>query len=134
MPTDTRAQEIWAELNKLAPLPDGESVTAASLARWMALEAQLAWARITGPDDPVTETDIAILQGSFAASHALLAFAEVDHVAADEAAVQIREAFNPPGIGEWLYEHLGDDAGAIGALAKELARVTAPGKSAEATS
>ena len=69
-----------------------------------------------------------IMTGYFAGAHALLAFAEDDGRVgnADEAATQIREAFDPPGIGEWLWEHLGDDAEKIAALAEELAKVTAP--------
>ena len=133
-PNISRPAEIRGELGRLAPYPeDGAEVTARGLARWMAMEAQLAWARMTGMDHPVTITDIAILQGNFAAAHALLAFADADGRGdghADEAAVQIREAFDPPGIGEWLWEHLGDDAEKIAALAEELARATAP---AEAT-
>jgi hypothetical protein len=125
--TTTRATEIRAELDKLAPYPDGEDVTAQSLARWLAMEAQLAWARITSMDHPVTPADTGILTGYFAGAHALLAWAEDDGraFAADEAAVQIREAFEPPGIGEWLWEHLGEDAEQIATLAEELARVTA---------
>jgi hypothetical protein len=125
--TTTRAREIRAELDKLAPYPDGENVTARSLARWLAMEAQLAWARITSMTHPVTAADTGILTGYFAGAHALLAFAEDDGRAfgADEAAVQIREAFEPPGIGEWLYEHMGDDAERIAELAQELAEATA---------
>lgn len=127
MPDAARAQEIRAELEKLAPYPDGEAVTARSLARYLAMEAQLAWARMTGMDHPVTPADVGILTGYFAGAHALLGWAEDDGraFAADEAAVQIREAFEPPGIGEWLREHLGDDAERIAELAEELARVTA---------
>ena len=126
--TTTRAREIRAELDKLAPYPDGDTATALGLARWLAMEAQLAWARITGMDHPVTPADIGIMTGYFAGAHALLAFAEDDGRVgnADEAATQIREAFDPPGIGEWLWEHLGDDAEKIAALAEELAKVTAP--------
>ena len=131
MSGNERAREIRAELDKLAPYPDGEDVTARSLARWLAMEAQLAWARVAGMDHPVTPADIGIMTGYFAGAHALLAFAEDDGRAfgADEAAVQIREAFEPPGIGEWLWEHLGDDAEKIAALAEERAVATAPVKS-----
>jgi hypothetical protein len=121
----TRAHEIRAELDKLAPYPDGEDVTARSLARWLAMEAQLAWARITSMDHPVTPADTGILTGHFAGAHALLALATAAPEDADAVAREIREAFEPPGIGEWLWEHLGDDAALIGALAEELARVTA---------
>ena len=129
----TRALEIRAELEKLAPYPDGDTATARSLARWLAMEAQLAWARITGMDHPIAPADIGIMTGYFAAAHALLAYAEDDGRAfgADEAAVQIREAFDPPGIGEWLWEHLGDDAEKIAELAEELAKVTAPAEAGE---
>jgi len=64
--TSTRAQEIRAELEKLAPYPANGDVTARGLAHWMAMEAQLAWARMTGMDHPITMTDVAILQGNFA--------------------------------------------------------------------
>ena len=125
--TTTRAWEIRAELDKLAPYPDGEDVTARSLARWLAMEAQLAWARMTGMDHPITMGDVGIVQGYFAAAHALLKLAEVDEVAADECAGQIRDAFGDGGsIGEFLWEHHGGHAKAIGALADELAWVTAP--------
>jgi hypothetical protein len=129
LPDETRARQVRAELDRLAPYPDGDAVTARSLARYLAMEAQLAWARVTGMDHPITPGDIGILQGYFAAAHALLAWAGADETRgeADEAAVQIREAFEPPGIGEWLWEHLGDDAERIAALAEELARATAPG-------
>ena len=122
--TTTRAREIRAELDKLAPYPESGDVTARGLARWMAMEAQLAWARMTGMDHPITKLDIAILQGNFAAAHALLALDE-PKVSANAVAAEIREAFDPPGIGEWLWEHLGDDAERIAALAEELAKVTA---------
>lgn len=128
MPDAIRALEIRAELENLAPYPDGDTTTARSLGRWLAMEAQLAWARVAGMDHPVTPADIGIMTGYFAAAHALLAFAEDDGRVgnADEAAVQIREAFDPPGIGEWLYEHLGDDADRIAVLADELSAATVP--------
>jgi hypothetical protein len=124
MPDAARAQEIRAELEKLAPYPANGDVTARGLARWMAMESQLAWARMTGMDHPITMTDVAILQGNFAAAHALLALATAEPADADAVAGEIREAFDPPGIGEWLYEHLGDDAEQIAALAEELAKAT----------
>ena len=129
--TTTRAQEIWAELFKIVPYPDTGTVTARSLARWLALDAQLAYARVTGMDHPITEEDIAILQGNFAAAHALLALTTAEPGDADAVAREIREAFDPPGIGEWLWEHLGDDAERIAELAEELARVTAPAEAGE---
>ena len=133
MPEATRALEIRAELAKLAPYPEDGPVTARGLARWLAMEAQLAWARVTGMDHPVTPADIGIMTGYFAGAHALLAFAEDDGRVgnADEAAVQIREAFDPPGIGEWLWEHLGDDAEKVAGLAEELAQATAPAEPGE---
>ena len=127
--TTTRAQEIWAELFKIVPYPDTGTVTARSLARWLAMEAQLAWARITSMTHPVTPADTGVLTGYFAAAHALLGLAAADQADADAVAQEIREAFEPPGIGEWLWEHLGDDAALIGALAEELAAVTAGVKS-----
>ena len=124
--TTDRAQEIRAELDKLAPCPESGDVTARGLARYFAMEAQLAWARMIGMDHPVTERDTILLTGYFGAAHALRAFAKRDPSWADDVAGEIREAFDPPGIGEWLWEHLGGDAEKIAALAEELARVTAP--------
>lgn len=124
----SRPSEIRRELDTLAPYPaDDAVVTARGLACYMAMESQLAWARMTGMDHPITMTDIAILQGYFAAAHALLKFAEVDEVAADECAATVRGAFGDGGsVGEFLWEHHGGHAKAIAALADELAWVTAP--------
>ena len=132
-PNISRPAEIRAELDRLAPYPpDDAEVTARGLAHWLAMESQLAWARMTGMDHPITMGDVAIVQGYFAAAHALLKFSEVDQVAADECAVQIRDAFGDGGsIGEFLWEHHGGHAKAIGALADELATVTAPAEDGE---
>jgi hypothetical protein len=121
--TTDRAREIRAELEELAPYPESGDVTAQGLGRYLAMEAQLAWARMTGTDHPITTTDIAILQGYFAAAHALLALDEAGG-GADAVAAEIREASEPPGTGEWLWEHLGGDAEKITALAEELAKET----------
>lgn len=120
---DTRAQEIRAELDRLAPL---EGDTATSLARYCAMEGQVAWARLTGMDHEITTTDIAIILGYFAAAHALTYAAGLNSEKADQGATEIRDAWlSPPGAGEWVYVHLGPDAKRIAALAGELARVTA---------
>lgn len=129
MTSNGRAQEIRAELDKLAPL---QGDTATGLSKYCAMEAQVAWARLTGMDHPVTETDIAIIQGNFAAAHALRYAASMDKTEADVAAAEIRDAWlNPPGAGEWVYEHLGSDAERIADLAEELARATAPAEAGE---
>lgn len=122
MTDDTRAREIRAELNKLAPFREDPPLTARETARYCAMEAQVAWARTMDPETGIAMGDIGIVQGYFATAHALLALAAVDPAAADECAAQIVSAWNDGGgTGEWIYEHLGPDAKRIAALAQEMA-------------
>lgn len=121
-----RVGEIRAELNRLAPYePAGEAVTAGSLGRYLAMEAQVAWARMTSMDWPILPADIGLLQGNFAAAHALLALHELAPQEAGEVAEQIHQAFEDGGgVGEWLRDHHGADTERIAGLAAELAKVT----------
>jgi len=127
IPADAAA--IRKRLNAIAPLkPQGRAVTADSLGRYLAMEAQLAWSRSAGSiDHPVTMQDIAIVTGYFAAAHALLRLHDTAPQEADEVAEEIAGALEDPGdIGSWLWEHHGSRAQEVADLAAALAKATAP--------
>lgn len=135
--TTDRAQEIRAELNEIAPFPAwGTPVTALSVAKYLDVRAQILWSQhivpFTGAQGESLDPQAVMhMNASFAAAHALRFFHQFLPQEADEVASQIAEAWNDGGgTGEWLYEHLGDDAEKIAGLAEELARVTAPAKAA----
>jgi hypothetical protein len=126
-----RGWEIRAELNELAPLPDGD-LNARRLARWFAMEAQVAWARLTSVHAPITKADIALSAGYAAAAHALLHLAALDATAAAVCAAQVRDAIEDgSGTGELTWQHLSltgtdpGDAARIVSLAAELAELPA---------
>lgn len=116
------AGKLCARLLELAPYPEAGPVTAVGLSRYMAMEAQRAWARITGSrPSPTPDMDNAIVTGYFAAAFALMRL-DNDYGDQDEDATQIRDAMaDGGGVGEHLWELLGPHAEEIAALAAELA-------------
>jgi|ERR1017187_3451649 hypothetical protein len=127
--TAAKVREIRGQMEKLAPYQASGQVTAKGVARYLAMETQVAWSRAMNGTASPSVTDIAIITGQFAAVHALLALAEADPKAADETAAEIRDAWEDGGgVGEWTWEHLGPDAKEIARLAGELATVIAPGQ------
>jgi hypothetical protein len=117
-----RAKQIRDRLNEIAPWPEwGTEITAESVARYLAVCAQLGWIRNVTPFiRDGQEIPVAQFAAQFAAAHALLALAEVDPERARLTAAQIADAWNDGGgIGEWLWEHLtalGVDVDEIGRL------------------
>lgn len=119
------AEEIRARLNELAPFKPADNITAVSLARWLAMEAQVIWARMLDPGGPIDPRDIGAMHGYFAAAHALLAFHSVAMGPADHAAQQIAAAIDSAGdVGEWLWELHGANATEVGLLSHRLAALT----------
>lgn len=124
---DQEAVQIRRRLEEIAPLRTSGAVTAVGLARQQAVEAQIAWSRMTGMDHPITMQDIAILHGCFGTAHALLALAEAAPAKADEVADQILGAWEDGGgVGEWIWEHHGEHAQEITNLANRLEEITPP--------
>lgn len=122
-----RVAEIRAELIRLAPCPtaDDDDLTAVKVARYLAMEAQVIWARMTSMDWPITPAEIGNLTAHFTAAHALLALDAVNAVAAYQTAAEIVNAWEDGGgVGEWLWEHHGGNAQRIADLTAELAAVT----------
>lgn len=128
-----KAREIRAKLDAIAPLPEDGPVTAGQLGRYFAVRAQERWARmLNAPGTDLNPLRFAVTCAEFAAAHALLALddpasdlfvAEGEgERTADMVAVQIREALNDGGgIGEWLWEHLGEETVTqVNALCTEL--------------
>jgi transcriptional regulator with XRE-family HTH domain len=130
-PPVNRIAEIRAELDAIAPMPEERPVTAGQLAAHFAVRAaQREWLALNGSgDEGLDPVRIAALGAEFAAAHALYAFHAGAHAGPelglgippavaeglrgctpDEAAVQIRDAVcDGDGIGEWLWEHLGEE-------------------------
>lgn len=126
MTNDQRVREVRAELDKLAPYPGEGPVKAQDLARYLAMEAQVMFARYMDASHDPSLTEVVALQGFYAAARALLELAGADpgDGRADECAEDIRDAFESGGaIPEWIYEHLGRDAERINDLARELAEL-----------
>jgi len=104
--------EIRAELDAIAPMPEDGPITARELARHFAVRAgQRGWLALNGSsDEGLDPVRIAAMTAEFAAAHALLALAELTPDDADIVADQVRDAiWDGGGIGEWLWEHLGDE-------------------------
>ena len=120
--TPMTREQIHARRNEIAPYPErGTRVTGESLARYLAVLAQLGWSRNVTPfirdDQEIPYQQVA---ANFAAAHALLALHEVDPEKAALTAAQIADAWNDgAGIGEWLFEHLTR----LGADPREVARL-----------
>jgi len=129
MSTSPKLREIRGKLDEIAPFPEGETVTAADLARFFAVRAQERFTRMAHPAVPFDVTQVAAMTAEFAAAHALLALAECDtgaftpETGSAFVAAQIREAMlDGGGTGEWLYEHLGaETSNRVAKLAGELA-------------
>lgn len=125
-PDDTKARKIHAKLDELAPYPAAGDVTATGLARYLAKQATVSWARGMNGPDHLTPAEVARMVSEFAAAHALLALADCDPARADLVAAQIHGAWEDGGgVGEWTWDHLGPDAREIGELAYELAALPA---------
>jgi hypothetical protein len=122
---ETKAREIHARLDELAPYPSGGDVTAAGLARYLAKQAQVSWSRGMNGPATLSPAEVARMVSEFAAAHALLALADSDPSRADLVAAQIHDAWEDGGgVGEWTWDHLGTDAMEIAGLANELAEVS----------
>lgn len=122
------AAEICKRLAELAPYTiPGRAVSAESLARHLAVKAQVSWARSLHPGHALDLRDVAAVNGMFAAAHALLYMHATAPQEADEAAAQIQNAFDDGGgVGEWLWEFHGEHAQEIADLAEQLAGLTVP--------
>jgi hypothetical protein len=121
MPEHVRKQfEIRRKLDAIAPLPDDRPPTAIVLARHLAVRAAERNVRQLDPRVPFDGLQIAAMTAEFAAAHALVTLAEGG--SGDEAAAQIADAWDDGGeIGEWLYQHLGEQTvNEVSALAGKL--------------
>ncbi len=119
-----RAKQIRERLNEIAPYPDDASkVTAAGLARYLAMRAQVIHTQQLGTVAPWSRAQIDLLTVLFAAAHALYALKSRVPVPPDQAAGEIWSAWEDgAGVGGWLWQHLGDEAcQETGTLAEELA-------------
>jgi hypothetical protein len=125
--SETTATEIRRQLDAIAPLPEDGDVTAAQLARYMAVRASERWNRQLSGRVPLDHQQLSAMLAEFAAAHALGALAEADPKVGDWCAIQIRDAMEDGGsVGEWLWEMLGDEtAQKVQALAGELAAAVA---------
>jgi hypothetical protein len=127
---DERAKQIHARLAEIAPYPmTAEATTARSLARWLAVRAAVINCQQLSPDVPMSRSQVDLLTILFAAAHALRALCGAAPTEiGDRTAREIRDAWDgPPGVGEWLWDHLGSAACAeIGPLADELAALRKP--------
>lgn len=117
------AEQIEAALTGLAPYPDRTEVTAENLARYLAVCAQLGFARNLTPFiTPDLEMPPMLVLSQFAAAHALLALAHVNPQCATYTAARIREAWDADDtVGDWLAEHLA----AMGVSATEVSGLDA---------
>lgn len=132
--TDEQREKIRAirkRLDEIAPYPHGGS-DALVMARWLAAQAQIAYQQeilnrpLSKVSEPLNQDALRRLSAQFAAAHALAQFHNVAPQQADEAASQIHSAWEDGGgIGEWLWEMLGDQAWQeISRLADELREVS----------
>lgn len=136
MPDNNKIREARDRLAAIAPVP-GDCPSAAELAKWLAVQAQLGWAANVDPGNPAVPlgmSEFRLLCAQFAACHALEALRERDPGHADQVAAEIGNAWMyAPGVGEWVWEHLGDDAREVAGIAGELAALaTAPAKAVPA--
>jgi hypothetical protein len=132
MPDKTKLAAIREKLDAIAPLPEDGEVTAAQLARYMAVRAQERWTRMLSPQPPAPPFDhqqTAAMCAEYAAAHALTALNVADSEGATLVASQIRYAMEDGGsVGEWLWEILGEEtAGQVARLTDELTAAQAPG-------
>jgi hypothetical protein len=142
MPDQTRIREIREQLNAIAPCPEDGDITAAALGRYLAVAAQERWAReMSKAGTSIDPAQLHAMCAEFAAAHALFALHAQSHAGPElglgigpavaerlrgctpaEVAAQIRDAWMDGGsIGEWLYEHLGEETiTAVSKLTAEL--------------
>ena len=119
-PLAMTAGQIEARLTEIAPPPD-TGVTAAGLARYLAVCAELGFTRNITPfvrDDQLVPARTVCAE--FAAAHALLALAEAYPDLADETARRIRDAWED---GNCLGAYLHADLTALRADPDEVARL-----------
>lgn len=124
-----RAGQIRARLAELGPYPRSiEDVTAASLARYLAVRAQVLNRQILSPDGELTRHNVDLVTILFAAAHALFALHGEEH--GIRTAEEIWNAWEDgSGVGEWLWDHLGDEkADEAGVLAEEMLALRPPGE------
>lgn len=124
-----RARQISDRLLEIGPYPESsDAATAPALARYLAVRAAVINHQQLGIDAPYSRRRIDLLINLFAAAHALRTFHAASPAEADRAAQEIWNAWDDGGgIGEWLWDHLGDEAAReIGPLADELAVLTKP--------
>ncbi len=119
--TETTQEQVEERLERIAPHPDSKTVTAAGLARYLAVLAQMGFARNVTPfirDDQ--EVPAGQILAEFAAAHALIALAEANPEYADETARRIIDAWEDPGcLGGYLHH----DVTSFGVDPDELARL-----------
>lgn len=132
MSDNARLREIRAKLDAIAPYdPDG-TVTAAGLAKCMAVSAQIRWVQMWQPGGTENTDRMAAMLAAHAAARALEALARRDvnppgENASDYIASEIRDAQEDgEGVGAWLWEYLGEEtARAVTALTEEWAEAEA---------
>ena len=116
------AFQIEERLERIAPYPEwGKNVTAEGVARFLAVRAQLGYARNVTPfirDDQ--EVSSALICAQFAAAHALITLAEADPEMAAEAARRIVDTWVD---GSCLGGYLHDDVTALGVDPDEVSRL-----------
>lgn len=123
-----RAKQISDRLLEIAPYPETGMITAAALARYLAVRAQVIYVQQLSPNGMMSRQQIDLMTVLFAAAHALDALGEKGRDNADQVAAQIHDAWEDgAGIGELLWGHLGSEAAAEAAsLAEELLGLQAP--------
>jgi hypothetical protein len=116
------AFQVEDRLEQIAPYPAwGKNVTAEGVARYLAVRAQLGFARNVTPfirDDQ--EVSPMLVCACFAAAHALIALAETAPEAADEAARRIVDAWVD---GNCLGAYLHDDLTTLSVDPSEVSRL-----------
>lgn len=108
MTTETTTDyQIEERLEQIAPHPE-ENMTAASLARYLAVRAQLGFTRNVTPFiRDGQEVPASLILPWFAAAHALIALGETDPVFADEVARRITDAWQDGNcLGAYLHQDL----------------------------
>jgi len=119
-----RVKQICARLAEIAPYPEHGEVAADTLARWLAVRAQVIYRQQLGIDAPWSRDQIDLMTILYAAAQALAALDNTDPRYGAETATEIRDAWDSDdAIGEWLWAYLGDDevSQEVGELADELA-------------
>ena len=121
-PTLMTASQVDERLEQIAPYPEwGTKVTAAGVARHLAVRAQLGFTRNVTPfirDDQ--EVPASLICAQFTAAHVLIALSELAPEVADEAARRIVDGWVD---GNCLGAYLHDDLTFLGVDPDEVARL-----------